>query len=78
MSDTTRTCACTTQQFSPIIFDNVATQAAANTVYQNWQITVGSGPKQFKDNNERMQYLLGRQNQAGCGVAKKAFTLGTN
>jgi len=78
MSDTTRTCACTTQQFSPIIFDNVATQAAANSVYQYWQITQGAGPKQFSSNAERMQYLLGRQNQASCGVPKKAFTLGTN
>lgn len=79
MSDSTRTCACTTQQYSSIIFDTVATQAAANSVYQNWLITQGAnGPKKFKDNTERMQFLLGQQNQAGCGVPKKTFTLGTN
>jgi len=79
MSDSTRTCACTTQQYQPIVFDNVATQAAANSVYQYWQITQGAtGPRQFSSNAERMQYILGRQNQANCGVPKKAFTLGTN
>ena len=32
----------------------------------------------FKSNYERMQYLLGRQNQASCGVPRKIFALGTN
>jgi hypothetical protein len=76
MSDSTRTCPCTVQQFSPIVFGNVGNQANANAIYQNWLIA--QGPRQFKSDYERMQYLLGRQNQAGCGVAKKAFALGTN
>jgi len=89
MSENTRTCGCTTQQFSPIIFNNVAYQNSANTVYQakvaqvtasrNGTLgTAGNGQATFKSNAERMQYLLGRQNQASCGVAKKAFALGTN
>lgn len=89
MSENTRTCGCTTQQYSPIIFNNVAYQNAANTVYQAKaaQVTAsragtlgtsGNGQATFKSNAERMQYLLGRQNQAGCGVAKKSFALGTN
>lgn len=89
----TRSCQCTKQQYSQIIFDSVAFQNSANTVYQakNAQViaatagTLGSkatGNPIFKSNYERMQYLLGRQNQAnsgaGCGVPKKSFTLGTN
>jgi hypothetical protein len=78
MSDSTRTCPCTVQQFSPIVFGNVGNQANANTIYQSLILAVGSGPKQFKSDYERMQFLLGRQNQAACGVPKKAFALGTN
>uniref|UniRef100_A0A6C0KAG0 Uncharacterized protein n=1 Tax=viral metagenome TaxID=1070528 RepID=A0A6C0KAG0_9ZZZZ len=78
MSDTTRTCPCTVQQYEAIIFGNVGNQANANTIYQSLILAVGSGPKQFKSDYERMQFLLGRQNQAGCGVPKKAFALGTN
>ena len=77
-------CACTVQQYSQIIFDNPAYQNAANTVYQNKNATVaasrngtlgraGNGQPTFKSNYERMQYLLGRQNQASCGVPKKTF-----
>lgn len=88
-----RSCQCTTQQYDQIIFDSVAYQNSANTVYQakNAQLvasrngTLGSqatGNPIFKSSYERMQYLLGRQNQgnsgAGCGVPKKAFVLGTN
>jgi hypothetical protein len=84
-----RTCQCNTQQYSQVIFDSVAYQNSANTVYQakNAQViaatagTLGSqatGNPIFKSSYERMQYLLGRQNQAGCGVAKKGFALGTN
>ena len=84
MSENTRTCGCTTQQYSPIIFNNVAYQNAANTVYQAKlaQVTAsragtlgtaGNGQATFKSNAERMQYLLGRQNQQSCGVPKKAF-----
>ena len=85
----TGTCACTVQQYSPIIFDKVAYQNAANSVYQSKNSTVtaatngtlgkqATGNPIFKSNAERMQYLLGRQNQASCGVPKKAFSLGTN
>lgn len=84
-----RTCQCTTQQYGQIIFDSVAYQNSANTVYQakNAQVTAataGTLGKQatgnviFKSGYERMQYLLGRQNQASCGVAGKTFSLGTN
>jgi hypothetical protein len=83
------TCQCTKQQFSQIIFDNVAYQNAANSVYQSKNNlvaastagTLGSkatGNPIFKSNSERMQYLLGRQNQASCGVPKRVFSLGTN
>jgi len=92
MSENTRTCACTTQQYAPIIFNNVAYQNAANTVYQATQLdytnaisgirVAPNGNPIFKSNAERMQYLLGKQNQgnngAGCGVPRKIFTLGGN
>ena len=85
----TRTCQCNTGQYSQIIFDSVAYQNSANTVYQakNAQVvaatagTLGSkatGNPIFKSSYERMQYLLGRQNQASCGVPKRTFALGTN
>jgi hypothetical protein len=84
-----RSCQCNTQQYSQIIFDSIAYQNSANTVYQakNAQLaasrngTLGSqatGNPIFKSSYERMQYLLGRQNQASCGVPKKTFVLGTN
>jgi hypothetical protein len=86
MSENTRTCGCTTQQFSQIIFNNVAYQNAANTVYQAKNVDVAAltsgtrlapnGNPVFKSNAERMQYLLGRQNQASCGVPRKTFALG--
>jgi hypothetical protein len=86
MSENTRTCGCTTQQFSQIIFNNVAYQNAANTVYQAKNLDYTSaisgiraapnGNPIFKTNAERMQYLMGRQNQASCGVPRKTFTLG--
>lgn len=89
MPDNTRTCACTVQQYSPIIFNSVAYQNSANTVYQSKNATVtaakngtlgkqATGNPIFKSNAERMQYLLGRQNQPSCGVAQKAFFLGGN
>ena len=89
----TRPCQCSTQQYGQIIFDSVAYQNSANTVYQakNAQVlaatagtlgTQATGNPIFKSGYERMQYLLGRQNQgnggAGCGVPKKNFVLGTN
>ena len=86
MPDNTRTCACTTQQYKQIIFNNVAYQNAANTVYQAKSVDVAAltsgtrvapnGNPVFKSNAERMQYLMGKQNQASCGVPAKAFTLG--
>jgi len=88
-SFTSRTCQCTTQQFKTIIFDSVAYQNSANNIYQSKNVqltasrngTLGSsatGNPIFKSDYERMQYLLGRQNQASCGVAAKSFPLGTN
>jgi hypothetical protein len=85
----TRSCQCNTQQYGQIIFDSVAYQNSANMVYQakkdqlaaSTNGTLGSngnGNVIFKSSYERMQYLLGRQNQASCGVPKKIFTLGTN
>lgn len=91
--ENTRTCACTTQQYSPIIFNSVAYQNSANTVYQAKNTillasqagtlgTRATGNTIFKSDYERMQYLLGRQNQGnngvGCGVPDKTFPLGTN
>ena len=90
MADNTRSCACTVEQYGPIIFNNVAYQNAANTVYQSKTVDVGAatsgtrvapnGNPVFKSNAERMQYLMGRQNQgnsgAGCGVPRKTFALG--
>jgi len=89
MSANTATCGCTVQQYAPIIYDSVAYQNSANTVYQSKNSTVvaatngtlgrqATGNPIFKSNYERMQYLLGRQNQAGCGVARRTFALGTN
>lgn len=89
MSTNSRTCGCTVQQYDQIIFNSVAYQNSANTVYlaKNAQVvastngTLGkqaTGNPTFKSNYERMQYLLGQQNQASCGVPAKAFSLGTN
>jgi len=87
------TCQCKTQQYSQIIFNSVAYQNSANNVYQakvaqlaaanNGTLgTQGNGNLIFKSDYERMQYLLGKQNQgnsgAGCGVLRKIFALGTN
>jgi hypothetical protein len=87
--ENTRTCACTTQQYSPLVFNSVAYQNSANTVYQAKNAiltasqagtlgTTATGNPIFKSDYERMQYLLGRQNQASCGVPDKTFGLGTN
>jgi hypothetical protein len=89
MSENTRTCGCTTQCYHPIIFNSIAYQNSANVVYQAKNATVtastngtlgkqATGNPTFKSNYERMQYLLGQQNQAGCGVPGKAFALGSN
>jgi hypothetical protein len=85
----TSICPCTTQQYAPIIFDSVAYQNAANTIYQEKNATLiaanngtlgkaATGNPIFKTNFERMQYLLGKQNQASCGVPAKVFSRGTN
>jgi len=82
-------CQCTTQQYSPIIFGSVAYQNSANNIYQakNAEVvastagTLGksaTGNTIFKSDYERMQYLLGKQNQASCGVPAKTFALGRN
>jgi len=83
------TCPCTTQQYGSIIFNNVAYQNGANAVYQSKNATLtasrngtlgssGNGQPIFKSNSERMQYLLGAQNRASCGVPPTVFALGTN
>lgn len=82
-------CGCPVQQYSQIIFDNVAYQNSANIVYQAKAATLlasqqgtlgsaGNGKPIFKSDYERMQFLMGKQNQISCGVAKKTFALGTN
>ena len=88
MSDNTRICPCTTQQYEPVIFKNVNFQNAANTIYESKSATLAAsrngtlgnsatGNPTFKSDFERMQYLLGGQNRgisgAGCGVPKKSF-----
>ncbi|NDH69421.1 MAG: hypothetical protein EBY22_16290 [Gammaproteobacteria bacterium] len=78
-------CPCIVQQFAPITFNTIAFQNGANTIYQAKAATVAAskagtlgtaanGQPTFKSDFERMQYLLGRQNQvASCGVPKKVF-----
>jgi hypothetical protein len=88
MSENNRTCGCRTQQYSQIIFDKVAFQNGANTVYEATKADVAAatagtrvapnGNPVFKSGFERMQYLLGKQNRDSCGVAAKTFSLGTN
>jgi hypothetical protein len=80
MSENTRSCACTLPQYDQIIFNNIAYQNGANTVYQSKVADVAAatngtrvapnGNPIFKSNADRMQYMLGRQNQSSCGVAK--------
>lgn len=93
MSQGIQTCACTTPQYAPIIFDSVAYQNGANTVYQakaaavaaaaNGTLVSPNGNPMFKSGYERIQYLMGKQNQGRnnglpCGVPKRVFALGTN
>ena len=86
-----RTCGCTVQQYSPIIFNSVAYQGSANTVYEakntildksrNGTLgTTATGNPIFKSEYERMQFLLGAQARAPCnaGSAGKSFAPGTN
>jgi hypothetical protein len=84
-----RTCECAVQQYAPVIFNSVAYQNSANTVYQAKNATLvksqngtlgttATGNTIFKSDYERMQYLLGRQNQANCAPRAKVFALGTN
>lgn len=89
MSYNIRTCECGVQQYAPVVFNSVAYQNSANTVYQaknaillksqNGTLgTTATGNTIFKSDYERMQYLFGRQNQAGCAPPAKVFALGTN
>lgn len=77
-------CACKIQQYDQIIYNNVAYQNSANVVYQAKVSTItastngtlgkqANGNPIFKSDYERMQFLLGQQNQASCGVPKKTF-----
>lgn len=89
----TAICACTTQQYGPIIFDSVAYQNSANVIYLAKNATVtastngtlgtkATGNPIFKSDYERMQFLLGKQsvpvNGVTCGVPPKKFALGSN
>ncbi len=86
MSENTRTCS--TPYTQPVIFASVDYQNGANTVYVSNVSTITSatnGTRQqnigapiFKSDYERMQFLLGKQNVAGCGVGKVTRPLGTN
>lgn len=86
MADTNNiaNCPCTVQQYAPIITNTIAFQNASNTIYQAKLATVtasragtlgtaANGQPTFKSDFERMQYLVGQQNQASCGVRKKVF-----
>lgn len=77
-------CPCVIQQYAPIVTNTIAFQNAANTIYQAKVSTVtaskagtlgtaANGQPTFKSDFERMQYLIGQQNQASCGVPKKVF-----
>jgi hypothetical protein len=83
------TCPCKTQEYAPIVFNTVAYQNSANTVYNAKNLSINAatdgtlgkaatGNPIFKSDYERMQYLLGKQSVASCGVPAKTFTLGTN
>ena len=76
MSENTRTCACTTQQYGKVIFNNIGYQNSANSVYVAKKASViasingtlgqngtspSNGHAMFKSDYERMQYLLGRR-----------------
>jgi len=87
--ETTGVCACLQQQYGPIIFQTVAYQRSANTVY-NANVTAvaaatagtrssPNGNPVFKSHYERMQFLSGKIGAGGnFGVQPKTFTLGTN
>ena len=90
MSQYTRICGCPEQQYEDIIFNSVAYQNSADTVYNAKNTTLiasrngtlgakASGVPIFKSDYERMQYLLGGVGRAGgCGIRKKTFALGPN
>ena len=89
MSTNSRTCICSVQQYDDIVMSTPAYQNSANTVYNALSATLtastngtlgskATGAPIFKSDYERMQYLLGRQRVANCGVKAKAFPLGTN
>lgn len=89
-----QTCACATPQYARIVFDSVAYQNGANTIYNAKAATVAAstngtlvspnGNPTFKTGYERMQYLLGKKAVGGTngdacgGVPKKVAALGTN
>jgi hypothetical protein len=94
MSQNSQTCACITPQYAPVVFDSVAYQNGANTIYNAKAATVAAslngtlsspnGNPTFKSDYERMQYLLGKKAVGGTnggvcgGVRKKVVALGTN
>jgi len=83
-SETNGICPCTTQQYDTIVFNNTSYQNSADFVYEALKVkkaaatsgTLGAGAAgtpMFKTDYERMQYLLGSQKRASCGVPKKSF-----
>lgn len=55
------------------VFDTVAYQNSANTIYANFSTI---GVKQFKDDYTRMQYLLGKRakDPRACNAASNCST----
>lgn len=89
MGDNTRTCNTFTQSFDTIVFKNLDYQNAADTIYaskvntvtasRNGTLGIGAtGNPTFKSDFERMQYLLGQQKVAPCGVPAKTFKKDSN
>jgi hypothetical protein len=87
--ETITSCPCTKQQFGQVIFNTVGYQNSANAIYEAKKSSLlasqtgtlgsaGNGQPIFKSDYERMQYLMGKQNRASCGVQPKTFGLGTN
>ena len=80
---------CTHFVYVPINFKTTDFQNAADTIYASKVSTItaltdgtygigATGNPTFKSDFERMQYLLGQQKVAPCGVAAKTFKKDSN
>lgn len=89
MGDNTRTCNTFIQSYDTIVFKNLDYQNAADMIYvskvstiaasRNGTLGIGAtGNPTFKSDFERMQYLLGQQKVASCGVPAKTFKKDSN